>query len=253
MFRAQLAIGDEKLAVRLYAAASDARIHFRLLHAPDHVPVVQKMVDPVTGEEVPRGSIRRGLEVEPGQFVILEPAEIAELQPETTRTITCEAFIDRGALDAVWLDRPYFLGPDGNEASYFALVEALDDKIGIARWAMRNKRYVGALCVEGDHLALLKLRYAEQVALPAELTASAASDVDQKQVALARQLIETLEGDFDPDAFDNEHQALLRELLERKRSGQTVPIKKARKPKQTDNLAAALKKSLRAAKEKRVA
>lgn len=253
MFRAQLVVGDNKLPVRLFAAANDARVHFRLLHEPDHVPVVQKMVDPATEEEVPRESIRRGVEVERGLFVVLEPEEIAELQPETTRSITFDAFIDRSALDAVWLDRPYFLGPDGDEAGYFALVEALEGKVGIARWAMRNKQYVGALYVEGDHLALMKLRHAEQVALPGELAAPEARDLDPKQIALAQQLIETLEGDFDPEAFVNEHRKLLYALLEKKRAGEALSIKKPRKPKQTDDLAAALRKSVRAAKEKRVA
>lgn len=258
MFRARIAVGELEVPVRMYAAAQDARIHFRLLHAEDLHPVEQTMVDPRTDEPVDAASMQRGIEVEPGVFVTFSKEELEQLTPATERTMEVEGFLDREAVDPAWFDRPYYLGPDGPITDYAAFAAALAKRrqVAILRFSMRKKNYVGAVLEERGNLVLLTLHPAEDIALSAQLEEdeSARKSVDPKQVALAEQLIATLEADFDPHAYEDEHRARLEALLERKRAGESIDLPKRRtEPARAEDLAEALRKSLRHAKEKRSA
>jgi len=252
MFRASLQIGELQIPVRLYAAVEDRKIHFRLLHADDHVPVVQKMVDAETGDEVRRDRIQRGLEVEPGQFVAFEDEELDALAPETSRTMSVEAFVATEQVDFAWFDRPYYLGPDGTESNYFAFAQALakTNKLAIVRWTMRKTRYVGAVRAGPGYLLLVTLRHVGEITIPRGLKADAA-EVDPKQLALARQLVSTLADDFDPSLFKDDDRERVRKLVEAKRAGAVIPIAQGRKPSETKDLSDALRRSLRDLKEKR--
>lgn len=258
MFRASIAVGEREVPVRMYAAAQDARIHFRLLHAEDLQPVEQTMVDPRTDEPVDAVSMQRGIEVEPGVFVAFTKEELDQLAPATERTMEVEGFLDRDTVDPAWFDRPYYLGPDGPDAEYAAFATALANRhrVAIVRFAMRKKNYVGAVLAEGGNLVLMTLHPAEDIAIASRLEEDegARKSVDPKQVALAEQLIATLEADFDPAAYEDEHRARLEALLERKREGKPIPRpRRGKAPAPADDLADALRKSLHHAKEKRSA
>jgi DNA end-binding protein Ku len=246
MFRASIVLGDDSIAVRFLAAARDARIHFRLLHAADGVPVAQRMVHPGTGEVVPRAEIDRGLEIEPGRFVVLTSDELDALTPETDRRIEIDAFVPRDQVDPVWWQRPYYLGPDGDPAAYHALASALEKtgRVAICRWAMRKKRYRGALDVRDGRLVIVTLRPADQVVLPAELPAPPGGDLDERELAMAEQLVGAMVGELDLDEYENDDRRRVRALLEQKRGGKPVRIPKTHRKAETDDLAAALERSL---------
>ncbi len=142
MWKASLEVGDVHVAVKLYAAVEERDVRFRLLHAADRSPVKQRVVDPRTDGEVVPDAIRRGVEVEPGVFVVMTPDELERGAPEASRAIEVTRFVPPSAIDFAWYSRPYFLGPDGSPADYAALVEALRESgaFGIAHWTMRGKR-----------------------------------------------------------------------------------------------------------------
>jgi DNA end-binding protein Ku len=169
MWKASLELGKLRIPVKLYGGVEERKIRFRLLHAKDRVPVVQRMVDPRSDEEVPAGEIRRGVEVEPGVFVVVAPEEQeSSAQPKASRAIDVMRVVPRDALDIAWFERPYYLGPDGASADYFALAKVLAEgaQVGIARWVMRGKRYFGALEPREEHLALIAMRSADEVVRP---------------------------------------------------------------------------------------
>jgi DNA end-binding protein Ku len=171
MWKASVELGKLHIPVKLYGAVEERKVHFRLLHAKDRVPVMQRMVDPRTQEEVPAEEIRRGVELEPGVFVVVDPDELESAQPEPSRSIEVTRVIPRDALDIAWFERPYYLGPDGSNDDYFALAAVLaeSEQVGIARWVMRGKQYFGALAPHGRHLALIALRAADEVVTPDSL------------------------------------------------------------------------------------
>ena len=136
MWKASLDLGgDVQVAVKSYAAIEDRDLHFRLLHAKDAVPVRQRVVEPRSGEEVAPESVQRGVALEPGIFVVMNDDELAAAGAEPSRTIDVMRFVPRGAIDAAWYSRPYFLGPDGSAGDYGALLAAIRDGqvLGIAR------------------------------------------------------------------------------------------------------------------------
>ncbi len=228
MWKAEISFASVRVPVRLYAAVEDSNIHFRLLHAKDLAPVQQEMVDPTNDEVVPRESIRRGVELEKGVFVVLTDEEREALEPEPSRQIDIEQVLERGDLDERWFDRPYYLGPDGDDESYFALVQALESRgwLGIARWVMRKKRYAGAVFGAEGYLRLETLRYSDEIVKLGRLAPPSSRKPDQREIALAEQLIGTLEDRFEPADFRDEHREQVMQLIRDKQRGRKTRIPK---------------------------
>jgi DNA end-binding protein Ku len=230
MWKAEVRFASMRIPVRLYAAVEDRNIHFRLLHADDLAPVTQQMVDPSSDEVVPKEEIRRGVEVEKGVFVVVSDAERTALEPEASREIEIDQVIERAQLDERWFDRPYFLGPDGDEENYFALVQALEsqDWLAIARWVMRKKRYAGALYGADGYLRLETLRYADEIVQLGRLAPRAGREPDKREIGLAEQLIKALEDRFEPGDFQDEHREQVMQLIRDKQRGRPTKLPKAR-------------------------
>src|SRR5579885_1217877 len=147
IWKGVLKLGKEELPIKMYSAVEDRTVHFRLLHVRDRAPVEQVIVRKSTGREVPKDEQRKAFPVEKDTAVILQPQELVELEPPPSREIDLCRFVSPSLLSDQWYDRPYYLGPDEDDEDYFALADALarQQVVGIARWVMRKKRYLGAL------------------------------------------------------------------------------------------------------------
>ena len=251
MWKAELAIGKQRIPVKLYAGVQDRRVHFHLLHDKDESRVEQRLVDPDTDEPVPNEQLRKAYETSPGTFVVLEPEELAELEPAPSRDVEVTRFVPAGAIHHQWYERPYWLGPDGDADAYFALATALreSEREGVARWVMRKRPYVGALRLEGDHLMLVALRHAEEVVLPSELSASVRSglggkELDAKERKLAEQLVEALADHFDPAAYHDTYREKVQELVDAKAKGKKPKLHRPKTKKAPASLERALAASL---------
>ncbi len=250
-----LHIGKHKLAVKLYSAVEDRSVHFRMLHRTDRAPVEQHIVRKDTGKEVAKEDIRKAFAISGDTAVILEPEELAELTPPESRDIELCRFVPRSAISDQFFDRPYYLGPDRDSSDYFALAQALErtELIGIARWVMRKKRYIGALTSTDGYLALTTLRRADQVLSFSKVEPTKAAAPTANELKLAEQLVSSISGDFDPEQWKNEYRARLRQMIEAKASGEKLPAHKPKKKRPSTDLASSLKASLAAVKERRVA
>jgi DNA end-binding protein Ku len=217
-----------KVPVKLYSAIQDRGIHFTMLHDQEMQPIKQKMIDTTTGDPVDREETQKGVEVEPGHFVVIRPEELEQLEPEESRDIHIEQFIPADQITHEWYERPYYLGPDGDDAAYAALAEALghSGKEGIARWVMRKREYVGALAHEGGYLMLITLRHPDEVISSDELQAPTGRKVDAKELNMARQLVAALEDEFKPQEYHDEYRQRVMELIEKKSKGQKITLKK---------------------------
>jgi DNA end-binding protein Ku len=252
IWKGVIQFGSVRVPVKLYSAIEDRSIRFRLLDEQRKEPVRQQMVDPGTGKVVESAEVGRAFEVEKGRFVRLDEEELEELQPEPSRDIEITRFVPGDAITHAWYDRPYYLGPDGDEEAYFALVEALRRKgrEGVARWTMRNKEYVGALRVEGDHLMLITLRHAGEVVPATALEPPGGRELEARELKMAKQLLAAMEDDLDIAAYRDEYRDRVLELVEAKQAGKVVRFPSAPARPKEKSLAEVLERSLAAAGKK---
>jgi DNA end-binding protein Ku len=250
MWKASLELGRLRIPVKLYAAVEERKVHFRLLHAKDHVPVRQRMVDPHTEQEVPSEKIQRGIELEEGVFVVLDEQEREAIRPAPSRAIEVVRVVPSGAVDAAWYDRPYYLGPDGAAADYFALAKTLGDgaQVGIARWTMRNQPYFGALEPREGRLALISLHAADEIVAVDVLGRATGPAISAAERKLGEQLVAALAGPFDPNALHDDYREKVEKWIAAKRQGRRFRVKEAPPPRARGDLGDVLRRSLRAAK-----
>jgi DNA end-binding protein Ku len=255
LWKGQLRIGEQRVGVKLYSAVEDRTVHFRLLHKKDLAPVEQHIVRKDTGRDVPKEAIRKAFALTRDTAVILQPEELEKLVPAESRDIDVCRFVAPSLLGDQWFERPYYLGPDDDEDDYFALVAAFErqEVIAIARWTMRKKRYLGALSLFDGYLTLTTLRRADQVLSFSNVQPGKAATPTAAELKLAEQLVSSIEADFEPARWRNEHRERLCALIEAKARGEKVPVHRHRKKAAPASLAESLKASLAAMKEKKVA
>lgn len=255
MWKGVLQLDGTELPVKLYAAVQERAVRFRMLQKRNQAPVNQRMVDPEAEEPVENEAIRKGFEAEPGVFVMLDDEELEALEPKPSRDIQLTRFVPRTAVSHAWFDRPYYLGPDGDDEGYFALARALkkQDRLGIASWVMRKKEYAGALLPHDDYLMLLTLRHAGEVVPASALPRPGGRKPEEREVAMARQLVQALEAEFDLAAFHDEYRERVEELVRTKAEGGTIEIRHFEPKPSTDALGDLLEQSLKQARERRVA
>jgi len=253
IWKGKLNLGRTNVPVALYSAVVDRTVRFHILDENSETRVKQHMVSPQTNKEVSNEEIQKGYQVEPGVFVILTKEELEEIQPKPSRDIEILRFVPSQNVTSLWYDRPYYLGPDGDQSSYCALTEALanQEKEGVVRWVMRGREYTGALRSQNNYLMLVTLRHAEEV-VPAEaLPTPEGGGLDKKELNMARQLVELLEGVFDPKEFKDEYRERVMEFIEQKAKGKKPRLHAVKSKRATPSLGAALSKSIATIKKQK--
>jgi DNA end-binding protein Ku len=247
-----LKIGTLSVPVKLYSAVQDRKVHFRLLHKADHEPVKQRLISADTGDEVEYQTVRKAFPITRGRMVMLESEDLEKLEPEEARDIDVTRFVDPSEIDHRWYERAYYLGPDGDQKSYFAAAAALErkEKQGVARWVMRDKEYVGALHAEDGYLVLITLRHADEIVASEALKPPGGRELSQRELDMAEQLLSALKGKFEPSQYRDEYRARVMELVEAKAKGHKPKVVAFRPKKQKeDQLADALEASLAGVKK----
>jgi DNA end-binding protein Ku len=253
IWKGELAINSTKVPVKLYAALKDQTVRFHVLEERSKTRVKQHMINPDSGEEVASEQIQKGFEVEPGTFVILNEEELESLEPNANREIEIKQFVPPQAIAPEFYDRPYYLGPDGDQAPYFALAEALrkENKEGVAHWVMRKQPYVGALRAEDDYLMLFTLRSPDEVLSAKELPRPAGRAPDKKELSMAKQLVEMLKGEFNPKDYQDEYRQRVMEFVEKKAKGRAPKLRLVKSKRGAASLDKILSKSIETLKKQK--
>jgi DNA end-binding protein Ku len=251
-----ISFGLLNVPVKLYSAVSKKNVSFRELRAEDGSRIRHKRVAETDGEEVPYEEIVKGYEIAPEQYVVLTREELEELDPKKTRAIEIQDFVDLDEIDPIYFDHPYYLGPDkGAEKAYALLVKAMKEsnKVAIARFVLRNKENLAAIRPMGDVLTMATMRFADEVVSPDEIeeVGSENGEAPKKQeLEMAKQLIDSLAGEFEPTKYEDEYRNELLDLIERKAKGEAVvsAVSEEPEPTKAPDLMAALEESLAAVK-----
>ena len=253
MWKGVVTFAGVSVPVKLYSAVTDKSIHFRLLDPKKHQPVKFQMIDPRTSETVEHDESKKAWQSKAGLLVLLDKEELEKTEPKPSRDIDVQRFVDPEIVDTAWYERPYWLGPETQNAQqYFALAHALRNskKVGICRWVMRGKDYVGAITAHGDYLALVTLRHKGEVVSASDLPKPAGRELGEKEVNMARQLVEAMKGDWKPEEFKDEYRERVLELVEAKAKGKVLRFPKVKARRESTDLSSALERSLAAAKRK---
>jgi len=203
------------------------------------------MVKPDSDEEVPYEEVRKGF-LSDGNYVMLEKEELTKLAPKASRDIEVTRFVTTDHLGPEWFVRPYYLGPDSDVESYFALAQALADsgREGIVHWVMRNTEYSGVLRAVGAHLMLITLRHQHEVVSTKDVRMPSGREHSAKEAQMAEQLVAAFEDEFDPSIYHNEHRERVIELVDAKAKGKRLRLKKVAEKKPEKSLEDALQRSL---------
>jgi DNA end-binding protein Ku len=256
MWSGAISFGLVNVPVKLYSAVSRKTVRFNQLNAETGNRIQQKRVDPETGEEVSFEQIVKGYELTKDRYVVITPDELDALDPEKTRTVDIEDFVDLDEIDPVYYDHPYYLVPDkGAAKAYGLLLGAMKEanKVAIARVVLRSKEQLVAIRPAGDVLMMETMLFHDEV-VPAhdieDLPEGKELNVTDRELKMAQQLIDSLTSEFDPTSYRDEYREKVLELIEMKASGQEIAVQpEAPEPAKVPDLMAALEASLAAVKD----
>src|ERR671930_77835 len=250
-----ISFGLVNIPVKLYSAVSRKTVRFHQIDAESGQRIRQQRVNPENGEEVPYEQIVKGYEISPDKYVTITPEELESLEPQKTRTIDIEDFVDLEQIDPIYYDHPYYLAPDtGAAKAYRLLVDAMQEsgKVAVARVVLRTKEHLVAIRPRDGALAMETMLFSDEVVSPdefEELHADGDQKTSERELAMAQQLIESLAADFEPEKYHDEYRERVLDLIERKAQGETIVIEEpAEAPQEVPDLMAALEASIAASK-----
>ena len=248
-WKGYLKISLVNIPIKVFPATdTGATISFNQLHAECQTRIQQKRWCPHCEREVPNTDIVKGYEFEKGRYVVVGDEDVEKVRVESTRVINLERFTDANTIDAIYLERPYYLAPDGPVAKdAFAVIrEGMKGKAGIGKVALYGREYLVKVEPRERGLIMYTLRHANEIRSMKAIDelADVPETVKPDEVKLARQVIGTFEGDLDFEAYRDEYQEGLREIIDAKISGREIVAQEVEAPPKVVNLMDALRKSL---------
>ena len=229
-WKGSLAFGLVNIPVELYSATRDHRPKFRMLHAKDEAPVKYERVCQRDGKPVAWEDLVKGYEFAKGQFVVITKDDFKTAALEKTKTIDILDFVDPGEIDERYFETPYYLqAGKGSERAYVLLREAIrtSEKIGIAKIILRDAQHLAAVEAIGDALVLTMMRFADELADLEDFKFPKKGDIRPAELKMARQLIDNLAADWQPEKYTDEYKENLMRVINAKMKG--------KKPKLVDD------------------
>jgi DNA end-binding protein Ku len=249
-----ISFGLVTVPVKMYPAVRTRTVRFNQLDSKDNSRIKQKRVNESTGEEVPYERIVKGFELSPDRYVVIEPEELEAVQPEKTKTIEIEDFVDLADIDPIHFDTPYYLAPaTGGAKPYRLLLDAMSEtgKVAIAKVVIRTKEALVALRpMAGGHvLGCSTMIFADEVVDATSLEEIPAADeinTTQRELDIAKQLVDSLAAEWEPGKYKDSYREEVLALIERKASGEEIALAPAPEEpaEEVPDLMAALKASL---------
>ncbi len=230
------------------ATESSATLSFNQLHGECQTRIQQKKWCPHCEREVSNSEIVKGYEFEKGRYVVLSEEDFAQVRPTSTRVIDLVQFTDESAIDPMYVDRAYYLAPDGGMAAgaYAVMREGLKGKVGIGKLALYGREYLVAVKPSGRGIVMYTLHHAAEMRGidSVEELGSVPTEVKPDELKLARQVIGTFEGPLNLQDYTDEYRAGLQRIIDAKISGEEVVATPEEAPAPVANLMEALRRSL---------
>ena len=218
-----LSFGLLNVPIRLMTAERRTDLHFRMLDQRDNTPVRYERVNAESGEEVPWKDIVKAFEYQKGSYVVLEEGDIKGAASDAHETVEIDAFVDADEIPPTYFEKPYVMLPAKKaEKGYVLLRETLTKtgKVGIARVVIRTREYLAAVMPQGEALMLMLLRYPQELidlgeySLPEK--GASAYRITPREMDMAKSLIESMSGKWQPGNYRDEFRENLRKVIEKR-------------------------------------
>jgi DNA end-binding protein Ku len=250
---ATISFGLVSIPAKLYTTnETSGDIHFNMLHEADGARLKQQYICTKCNEVVDREHMVKGYEHAKGQYVILSAEELKALDAVGTQTIALEEFVPAVAVDPLYVEKSYYLGPDkGGERAYKLIRDAMLETglVGIASYSARGKQYIISLRPFQEGLIMHQLRYAQEVKPWTEVPLPDLPEIKPAELGLAKQIIQQIAHEtFTPEKYKDEVQARMAELIQQKIEGQEITVQPEAPAGKVIDLMEALKASLGMAK-----
>jgi DNA end-binding protein Ku len=248
-WKGYLKISLVNIPIKVFPATEpSATISFNQLHDACQTRIQLKRWCPHCEREVPNSEIVKGYEFEKGRYVVVTEDDFEKVRPESTRVIDLAQFADESAIDPIYVERAYYLAPDGPVASdaFAVMREGMKGKVGIGKLALYGREYLVAVRPHGRGIVMYTLHHAAEIrGIDAvEELNSVPSKVKPEEIRLARQVIETFERPIDLATYKDEYREGLQEIIDAKIAGREVVAPAVEAPPKVVNLMEALKQSL---------
>ncbi len=248
-----ISFGLVNVPVRMYSAIDEHKLHFNYIHEKDGSRIGYEKVCKSEGKPVPDDEIVKAFEWEKGEYVPMRDEDFEKAQEDRFKAIDIRDFVDYDAIDPIFFERTYYLGPqEGAEKVYALLARAMEEsgRAAIAKFVMRDRQHLGCLRVSDGALLLEKMYFADEIRQPDGIKPEVKKgDVDKREVEMAQALIDKLYGPFEPGQYKDTYRDTLCEVIKAKRAGETIEEPKPEKPKEAPDLMEALQASLEQASQ----
>ena len=224
IWKGHLTFGLVSFPVRLFTAARGETISFKQLHKTDNSRVKQMLFCQAEDKQISRSEVVKGYEYEKDRYVVIDDEDIKKVAPKTAKAMEILEFVKQDQVDPVFLESSYYMGPDeGGEKPYALLFEALKDTkfCGVAKIAMHNREHIVIVRPGTTGMILHTMYYADEVKKEDEYRTDT-STVNEKQLNLAKMLIDSLAADFEPQKYHDTYRDNLQEMIKAKVEGNRV-------------------------------
>jgi DNA end-binding protein Ku len=250
-WKGYLKISLVNIPVKVFPATEPSgTIAFNQLHGECQTRIQQKRWCPQCSREVPNSEIVKGYEFEKGRYVVMSEEDIEKVRPESTRVIDLVQFADASSIDPMYVDRTYYLAPDGAVASdaFVVMREGMNGKVGIGKLALYGREYLVAVRPHGNGIVMHTLHHAAEIRGidSVEELRSVPTKVKPEEIKLARQIIGTFDGPLNLADYKDEYREGLQRIIDAKIAGEEIVAPTVEAPPKVVNLMEALKRSLEA-------
>ncbi|AWB43623.1 Ku protein [Paenibacillus sp. CAA11] len=250
VWKGAISFGLVHVPVKMFSATEDKDISMKYIHKACGSPISYVRRCPACDKDVEWDEITRGYEYEKGRYVLFEKEELEQLSDHTSKTITILDFVDLKEIDPIYFQKTYYLSPDqAGSNAYRLLLEAMRDtgKIGIAKIAIRSKSSLAAIRVMEGCLAVETIFYPDEIRPISQVpNLPEAESVNEKELTMAKLLIEQLSTPFEPEKYTDDYRESLLTLINQKVAGEEVSLAPARPETNVIDLMAALQASIEA-------
>ena len=248
-WKGYLKISLVNIPIKVFPATdAGATLSFNQLHAECQTRIQQKRWCPSCEREVPMSEIAKGYEFEKGRYVVMSEEDVSKVRPESTRVIDLVQFTDAAAIDPIYVEKPYYLAPDGKMGTdaFAVMREGMKGKAGIGKLALYGREYLVAVLPKDNGLVMYTLRHSKEVrSMDAiEELDRVPAKVKPDEIKLAKQVIGNFEGALNLSEYRDEYQEELQRIIDAKIAGEEVVATAEETPPKVVNLMDALRQSL---------